>query len=95
MTTYRMQRDLPYSQIPIALDNNQNYKRALNGITAAPRVINGKKNAEQKPIKANSSIDIHSARRRTVIQASTSELLRGLGEFIAQNSDIAAFEPAH
>ncbi|KAK6050871.1 Cyclin-dependent kinase 5 activator protein, partial [Cooperia oncophora] len=36
-----------------------------------------------------------SARRRTVIQASTSELLRGLGQFIAQNSHIAAFEPAH
>ncbi|CAJ0599018.1 unnamed protein product [Cylicocyclus nassatus] len=147
MTTYRMQRDLPYSQIPIALDNNQNYKRyepettvipnfysiredikrelrlnkqdfvnnnlvspegppartplspthtrASNGVTAVQRVINGKKNAEQKPSKANSSIDIHSARRRTVIQASTSELLRGLGEFIAQNSDVAAFEPAH
>ncbi|KJH53187.1 Cyclin-dependent kinase 5 activator protein [Dictyocaulus viviparus] len=33
--------------------------------------------------------------RRTVIQASTSELLRGLGHFIAQNSQINAFEPAH
>ncbi|VDM67159.1 unnamed protein product, partial [Strongylus vulgaris] len=149
MTTYRTQKDLPYSQIPIALDNNQNYKRyepettvipnfysiredikrelrlnkqdfvnnnlvspegppartplspthtrALNGVTAAQRVINSKnaaKSAEEKPSKAV-SIDINSARRRTVIQASTSELLRGLGEFIAQNSDVAAFEPAH
>uniref|UniRef100_W6NHW2 Cyclin-dependent kinase 5 activator domain containing protein n=1 Tax=Haemonchus contortus TaxID=6289 RepID=W6NHW2_HAECO len=40
-------------------------------------------------------LNIFSTRRRTVIQASTSELLRGLGQFIAQNSHIAAFEPAH
>ncbi|EYC42613.1 hypothetical protein Y032_0524g2919 [Ancylostoma ceylanicum] len=154
MTTYRAQRDLPYSQIPIALDNNQNYKRyepettvipnfysireeikrelrlnkqdfvnnnlvspegppartplspthtrAANGVSAAAqRAIIGNgvakhadKSSEKKPPRST-SIEINSARRRTVIQASTSELLRGLGQFIAQNSHISAFEPAH
>ncbi|KHJ81457.1 hypothetical protein OESDEN_18857 [Oesophagostomum dentatum] len=36
MTTYRTQRDLPYSQIPITLDNNQNYKRYEPETTVIP-----------------------------------------------------------
>ncbi|PIO73876.1 Cyclin-dependent kinase 5 activator protein [Teladorsagia circumcincta] len=153
MATYRTQRDLPYSQIPITLDNNQNYKRYEPETTVIPNfysireeikrelrlnkqdfvnnnlvspegppartplspthtrasittagtitrklISNGTakhsdSNDEKKSSKT--SLDINSARRRTVIQASTSELLRGLGQFIAQNSHISAFEPAH
>ncbi|VDO39472.1 unnamed protein product [Haemonchus placei] len=36
MATYRTQRDLPYSQIPITLDNNQNYKRYEPETTVIP-----------------------------------------------------------
>ncbi|KAE9420264.1 hypothetical protein Angca_009525, partial [Angiostrongylus cantonensis] len=155
MTSYRTHRELPYSQVTIALDNNQNYKRyepetnvfsnfysireeikremRLNkqdlvnnnlvspevapaptplspthtrATTKAPmndmshkKIISGELikpadiNVEKKFVK--NSMDISPARRRTVIQASTSELLRGLGQFIAQNSQIKAFEPAH
>ncbi|WKY00842.1 hypothetical protein Q1695_015120 [Nippostrongylus brasiliensis] len=153
MATYRTQRDLPYSQIPIALDNNQNYKRYEPETTVIPNfysireeikrelrlnkqdfVNNNLVSPEGPPARTPLSpthtrasaaatnaiitrklvgsesrkhedssgekkycrptLDINCARRRTVIQASTSELLRGLGQFIAQNSHIAAFEPA-
>ncbi|KHJ86313.1 Cyclin-dependent kinase 5 activator protein [Oesophagostomum dentatum] len=97
MTTYRTQRDLPYSQIPITLDNNQNYKRYEPETTVIPNFYSIREDIKRE-LRLNKQDFVNnnlSARRRTVIQASTSELLRGLGEFIAQNSHIAAFEPAH
>lgn len=153
MATYRTHRDLPYSQIPITLDSNQNYKKyepettvipnfysireeikrelRLNkqdfvnnnlvspegppartplspthtrtnvftaGIPPRRNIANGTGKHQDPPEEkraCKTTLDINSARRRTVIQASTSELLRGLGQFIAQNSHISAFEPAH
>ncbi|KAH7722586.1 CDKA-1 protein [Aphelenchoides avenae] len=46
---------------------------------------------------SNSSLDEQeatAARKKTVVQASTSELLRGLGQFIALNCRLRHFEPA-
>ncbi|VDP18084.1 unnamed protein product [Heligmosomoides polygyrus] len=123
MATYRTHRDLPYSQIPITLDSNQNYKKYEPETTVIPNfysireeikrelrlnkqdfVNNNLVSPEGPPARTplrptfsppGSQHVFQSARRRTVIQASTSELLRGLGQFIAQNSHISAFEPAH
>ena len=37
----------------------------------------------------------HDSRKKTVIQASTSELLRGLGHFLVVRCKIRYFEPSH
>uniref|UniRef100_A0A1I7WC40 RGS domain-containing protein n=1 Tax=Heterorhabditis bacteriophora TaxID=37862 RepID=A0A1I7WC40_HETBA len=186
MTTYRAQKDLPYSQIPVALDSNQNYKRFVslllkvffkkttelpsfilfhqwlnissyepdttvipnfysireelkrelrlnkqdfvNNNLVSPegpkaktplspthkRTVTGYSNACTKNMVSTNNgiisrttlrgsitsatkmeLDITAARRKTVIQASTSELLRGLGQFISQHCNIHNFEPAH
>uniref|UniRef100_A0A915PSW3 Cyclin-dependent kinase 5 activator n=1 Tax=Setaria digitata TaxID=48799 RepID=A0A915PSW3_9BILA len=44
--------------------------------------------------KQNSSAPVDNVKRRTVIQASTSELLRGLGQYLSKQCHIRQFEPA-
>ncbi|VDM59158.1 unnamed protein product [Angiostrongylus costaricensis] len=116
MMSYRTHRELPYPQVTIALDDNQNYKsfryepetNVISNFYSIREEIKREMQLNKQDLVNNNlvrvfvsfvslfaRISLQPTRRRTVIQASTSELLRGLGQFIAQNSQIKAFEPAH
>ncbi|CAI4229101.1 unnamed protein product [Auanema sp. JU1783] len=155
ITSYRSQNsDLPYSHVPVTLDNNQNYKRYEPETTVIPNFYSIREEL-QRELRLNKqdfvnnnlispdgpqaktplspthtrAVDWHTKngskilsssydtgivtrlerkyeekkklhepeviRRRTVIQASTSELLRGLGHFICQHKAPPGFEPSH
>lgn len=144
ISTYRS-RDLPYTKMPVTLDNNQNYKSFEPDTTVIPNFYSIREEIKRemkfqrqdfvnnnlvsppgpkartplspthtnrtKPLILNkenfnsgivtrvqktplSAREGEIARRKTVVQASTSELLRGLGHFLAQSSPPRGFEPA-
>ncbi|KHN81944.1 Cyclin-dependent kinase 5 activator 1 [Toxocara canis] len=67
-----------------------------NATTAPPSTMAIKSNS--KPLVAytdKAAVHGDSAKRKTVIQASTSELLRGLGQYLSQRCRVRHFEPAH
>ncbi|VDK84814.1 unnamed protein product [Onchocerca ochengi] len=75
--------------------NNDNSAIATKSAESTNEKQNSKSN---KKISTNSSAKVSvpgdTVKRRTIIQASTSELLRGLGQYISKQCNIRHFEPA-
>uniref|UniRef100_A0A1I7T2F0 Cyclin-dependent kinase 5 activator n=1 Tax=Caenorhabditis tropicalis TaxID=1561998 RepID=A0A1I7T2F0_9PELO len=85
-----------YGKISISLDRNQNYKTSPKHIPK-PRSIQDD-NANEELSSGDQQENVITEKRgtkKTIIQASTSELLRGLGIFISKNCDVSDFDPAH
>ncbi|CAJ0578753.1 unnamed protein product, partial [Mesorhabditis spiculigera] len=82
------------SSDPITIKYPPNYK----GPEPKPATSNGvaaiHQTAKQLPIESIQEVARPSA-RRTVVQASTSELLRALGIFVLERCPVPSFEPAH
>ncbi|CAD6185848.1 unnamed protein product [Caenorhabditis auriculariae] len=78
--------DQPQAKTPLSPTHHRNLTAHFPTTVATTK--------EFIPTETEASIH-ESARRRTVIQASTSELLRGLGSFIARSCSVPNFEPAH
>nr|CDQ03962.1 BMA-CDKA-1, isoform b [Brugia malayi] len=106
-------RELPYTQLSVTLDSNQNYKKyepnrrnslvIVDTATVIPNYYSIRKEikrelklSKQDFVNNNliSPIGPQAKTPRTVIQASTSELLRGLGQYLSKQCHIRHFEPA-
>ena len=80
----------PLVMVQNGLSNNQKKFKSM-GSSKTDEI----RNAVMPPPSSRSVDEIcHSSRRKTVIQASTSELLRGLGHFIAHKCCMRHFEAA-
>uniref|UniRef100_A0A0M3IAI4 RUN domain-containing protein n=1 Tax=Ascaris lumbricoides TaxID=6252 RepID=A0A0M3IAI4_ASCLU len=65
--------------------------------TTAPPSTKAIKSDAKPLVSFSDKAAVHgdSVKRKTVIQASTSELLRGLGQYLSQRCRVRHFEPAH
>uniref|UniRef100_A0A915BIW3 Cyclin-dependent kinase 5 activator n=1 Tax=Parascaris univalens TaxID=6257 RepID=A0A915BIW3_PARUN len=65
--------------------------------TTAPPSTKAVKSDAKSLVSFTDKAAVHgdSVKRKTVIQASTSELLRGLGQYLSQRCRVRHFEPAH
>uniref|UniRef100_A0A914S6Z2 Uncharacterized protein n=1 Tax=Parascaris equorum TaxID=6256 RepID=A0A914S6Z2_PAREQ len=95
-------RELPYEiRRELKLSKQQPFGSSCavnNGnATTAPPSTKAVKSDAKSLVSFTDKAAVHgdSVKRKTVIQASTSELLRGLGQYLSQRCRVRHFEPAH
>ncbi|EJD73757.1 hypothetical protein LOAG_18841 [Loa loa] len=90
--THRAQKQPFGSSCAVNNDNTANAVGIVSSTNDKQTYKTNQKTSTNCTVKA--SIPCDNVKRRTVIQASTSELLRGLGQYLSKQCHIRHFEPA-